>query len=272
MLVTNENKQPEDQDSSKTNQVTNNYHPHKEKEKKSWGKVIAKEGLILALMGFIIFAFKSSFFGTYVIPTGSMIPTLRIGDFILVNQYAYGFKVPFSQSFGSPIYLNAPSDPKRGEVIVFKYPLNPDIDYIKRVVAVPGDKIEVLNKKIIVNGVPIPLKEVDGKEFLSNMVDYFGKRPLRFYKAKTGEANHIVQEDQGIYNPNASDMPLMTIPKDKYFVIGDNRDHSADSRFWSFVPRENIRGRAMFVWFSMVSPFSEHEFKLRLERIGTKIL
>jgi signal peptidase I len=233
-------------------------------------KEIKSIGLILT----VVLVFRSVFFEPFRIPSGSMIPTLMIGDFILVNKFSYGFKVPFSDLslFGinlNPIYIFGKSNPDRGDVIVFKYPQDPSINYIKRVVGVPGDKIEIRNKVVYINGTAIKADEVDGKPIMDDMDDKFKNYKLKFYKVKTGAAEHIVQQDSDNYYK--TDYQPKTIPKDKFFVMGDNRDFSYDSRFWGFVKREQVKGRALFVWFSMIFPFGDDAFKFRPWRIGSLI-
>lgn len=233
-----------------------------------------KEFKSIALILVVVFTFRSVFFEPFRIPSGSMIPTLMIGDFILVNKFAYGFKVPFSDfSFmdinWNPIYIAGKSSPKRGDVIVFKYPESPSINYIKRVVGIPGDVIEIRNKLVYINGEQIPVTQIDGEEIMKDMDEKFKVFNLKFFEAKTGEASHIIQQDDD--NFFKVDFDRRKIPDGNYFVMGDNRDFSSDSRFWGYVPEQNIKGRALFVWFSMIFPFGEHDFKFRPWRIGTPI-
>lgn len=235
---------------------------------------VVKEVKSITLILTVVLVFRSVFFEPFRIPSGSMIPTLMIGDFILVNKFSYGFKVPFSDlsMFGvnlNPIYMFGESDPTRGDVIVFKYPKDPSINYIKRVVGVPGDRIEIKNKVVFINGEPINAKEVSGKAIMEDMDEKFKNYNLKFYKVKTGEAEHIIQQDSDNYYK--TDYQQKTIPKDRFFVMGDNRDFSYDSRFWGFVKREQVKGRALFVWFSMIFPFGEDSFKFRPWRIGSLI-
>jgi signal peptidase I len=222
----------------------------------------------------VVLTFRSVIAEPFRIPSGSMIPTLMIGDFILVNKLSYGVKVPFTDInlFGfdsNPIYLFGKSDPKRGDVIVFKFPRDKSINYIKRVVAIPGDTIEVRNKILYVNDKPQEMVEIDGKKYLEEMDDKFKKYNFNFLNAKTGNAQHILQFDRDAFY--STDFEKKTIGPNEYFVMGDNRDYSSDSRFWGTVPRENIKGKAMFVWFSLIFPFGEYEFKFRPLRIGTVI-
>jgi signal peptidase I len=233
-----------------------------------------KEFKSITLIIFLVLIFRSVFFEPFRIPSGSMIPTLMIGDFILVSKFSYGFKLPFSDlSIGdmnlNPKYLFGESQPIRGDVIVFKYPKDPSINYIKRVMGLPGDIIEIKNKIVYINGAPIKVEAIDGKEIMEDMDEKFKGYNLKFFESNTGTYKHIIQQDQDNYYK--TDFEKRTIPKGYYFVMGDNRDFSYDSRFWGFVPHKNIKGRALFVWFSMIIPFSEHDFKFRPWRIGTSI-
>jgi signal peptidase I len=237
-------------------------------------KKILRESISIFLIITGVFIFRSVFFEPFRIPSGSMIPTLMIGDFILVNKFSYGFKIPFSDmAIGDinwdPIYLFGKDTPKRGDVIVFKYPKSPSINYIKRVIGLPGDEIEIIDKKIHINGEPISIKEVSGSGIMSDMDEKFKAYNLKFYNSKTGEHSHLIQQDGDNYFK--TDYAKRKVPKGKYFVMGDNRDFSYDSRFWGFVPEKNIKGRALFVWFSMIIPLGEHAFKFRPGRIGTPI-
>ncbi len=233
-----------------------------------------KEFKSISLILLAVLTFRSMVAEPFRIPSGSMIPTLMIGDFILVNKLSYGVKVPFSDInlFGidsNPIYLFGKSDPQRGDVVVFKYPRDRSINYIKRVVAVPGDTIEVRSKVLYVNDKPQEMVEADGKKFFEEMDDKFKTYNFNFLKAKTGEAEHVIQFDRDAFY--STDFEKRTIGPNEFFCMGDNRDYSSDSRFWGTVPRENIKGKAMFVWFSLIFPFGEYPFKFRPFRIGTVI-
>lgn len=234
---------------------------------------IIKETKSIILIVVVVFGFRSTFFEPFKIPSGSMIPTLLIGDFILVNKFAYGFKVPFSQWLGDPIYMTGPDKPKRGDVIVFKYPKEPSINYIKRVIGLPGDTIEVVDKVVFVNDEPLSAEEFDGKEILEDMDYGYKTINFRFFKSQTGVHQHVTQvNEDNVYSAN---FPKTKVPENKYFVMGDNRDFSADSRSWGFVPFENIKGEAFLVWFSLSFPWpwekTEDGIRFRPYRIGTLI-
>ena len=165
--------------------------------------------LALFIRTFVVQAFK--------IPSGSMKPTLLVGDHILVNKFLYGIKIPFTDKTLIPI-----SDPKRSDVIVFIYPVDPDKDFIKRVIGLPGDKVEIFGEKVLINDKPFD----DKHGFYSN---------LSRTAARTGELSH--------FGPT-------TVPEGHLFVMGDNRDHSYDSRFWGFVPLSSVKGKAFIIYWS----------------------
>jgi signal peptidase I len=161
----------------------------------------------------------------YNIPSGSMKPTLLVGDFILVNKLVYRF-----------------SEPQRGDIVVFKYPIDPNIDFIKRIIALPGEEVEVRNNQVFINGKPLPLIEVGRGE--EN-----GLRKVIYEEVLPEGKKHKVQfyED---FPFSKRDFGPVVVPPNHYFVMGDNRDNSEDSRYWGFVPRENIVGKAFVIYFS----------------------
>lgn len=231
---------------------------------------IFREVKSISLIILAILVFRSIIVEPYRIPSGSMIPTLMIGDFILVNKFAYGFKVPFSDTFGDPVYLFGKSSPRRGEIIVFKFPSDPNINYIKRVLAVPGDSIEIRDKIIYINDKALPMEEISGEDFFVMMDEKLKSTNWKFFKTQSGEHQHVVQVCPDNYFK--TDFERILVPPGQYFVIGDNRDYSYDSRFWGFVPEKNIKGRAFFVWFSATLPFlNEEKFQVNPSRIGTLI-
>ena len=224
----------------------------------------------IILIVILVFAFRSVFFEPFRIPSGSMIPTLMIGDFIVVNKFAYGFKLPFSDFVGDPIYLTKPKPVERGDIIVFKYPVDPSVNYIKRVIGLPGDVVEVMDKRVYINGqlLEIP-EEVDATALKADLDRKFTEFNLHVYQTKTGTHEHLFIESDDIYDPRTAHKSRVQIPPDHYFVMGDNRDFSQDSRVWGFVPFKNIKGRAIAVWFSLALPSAETEFRFRWRRIGT---
>jgi len=196
-----------------------------------------------------VFLVRSFLAEPFKIPSGSMMPTLLIGDFILVNKYTYGLRVPvLNHTF---IEVN---HPKRGEVMVFRFPQNPSLDYIKRVVGLPGDKVEYRNKQLYINGAAV-VQQADGNyDYVGPGLNQISTRKLQ---EQLGEHKHAILIDDS--NPIMDGE--VTVPQGHYFVMGDNRDNSNDSRFWGFVPENNVVGRAFFVWMSF-----DH-----LDRIGTVI-
>ena len=201
----------------------------------------------------VVFLLRSFLFEPFKIPSGSMIPTLLINDLILVNKFHYGVRLPV---INTKLFDN--HSPERGDVMVFRYPPKPSLDYIKRVVGVPGDEVAYLNKKLTINGKPLPKK---------SLPDFFDEDSLRYAK-QFEEANGskkyrlLNDEDRPAFIPGADDFPfkqncryssegvVCKVPEGHYFMMGDNRDNSLDSRYWGFVPEKNIVGKAFFVWMN----------------------
>jgi signal peptidase I len=219
------------------------------------------EALIIALiLALIIRAFLVQAFS---IPSGSMEPTLLIGDYLLVNKFAYGIRNPITNKVWIPI-----GKPHRGDVVVFIFPLDPTKDYIKRVIGLPGDKIQVINKKVYINGKVYETPEAVYDD------------PL------------IIPPPQRPTDSSRDNLGPVTVPANSYFVMGDNRDHSYDSRFWGFVPMRDFRGKAFIIYFSWKGPPNEpliealfggmkglvkhlswnsNQFQIRWDRIGRLI-
>lgn len=186
------------------------------------------EALVVAfLLAMVIRTFVVQ---AYKIPSGSMLETLQIGDHLLVNKFVYGVKIPFTNH-----YIFEGSDPERGDIIVFEYPKNPSVDYIKRVIGVPGDVIEMRDKQLYRNGERV-------------VEDYIQH-----------SQPHVVAPVRDSFAP-------ITVPEGKYFVLGDNRDDSQDSRFWGFVDKHAIHGKAWILYWSWGGPNN-----VRWERIGNII-
>ncbi len=187
----------------------------------------------------LVFVLRSFIVEPFRIPSGSMIPTLEIGDFILVNKFIYGLRLPVVNKKVVGI-----SEPDRGDVMVFRFPQDPKINFIKRVVGLPGDSVVYDKKRLFINEKPVAYD--NGEEF---SLTESGNRKItadRFAEEFDGETHSIiVDRNQG------SPRQEFKVPADSYFVMGDNRDFSNDSRGWGFVPEANIVGKAFFVWFSM---------------------
>lgn len=199
----------------------------------------------------IVFLLRSFLFEPFRIPSGSMLPTLHVGDFILVNKYDYGLRLPVANT--KVLEIGAP---KRGDVIVFRYPVDTSIDYIKRVVGVPGDTVEYRNKVLYVNGVEQKLAAP------RDFIDENTMVTLTEYDETLGDVTHLVafdhrrpswvpegaiskKEPSCTYNDAGF---ICKVPEGHYFAMGDNRDNSEDSRYWGFVPDENLVGRAVLIW------------------------
>jgi signal peptidase I len=209
-----------------------------------------------------VFLLRSFLFEPFKIPSGSMIPTLLVGDLILVNKFHYGVRLPVINKKIIPI-----NDPQRGDVMVFRYPRDTSIDYIKRVVGVPGDEISYRNQQLYLNGKLAPTQAVP---------DFYNEDNLRYsaqFTEDLGTLTHNILVDRSrepFLRPIAA-FPLnencrytaegvtCKVPPGHYFMMGDNRDNSEDSRFWGFVPDENIVGKAFFVWMNFTN----------LKRIGS---
>ncbi|WP_394183228.1 signal peptidase I [Marinomonas posidonica] len=196
----------------------------------------------------VIFGLRSFVVEPFQIPSGSMLPTLQIGDFILVNKFDYGLRLPVTNTTLIPT-----SEPKRGDVVVFKYPLDPSLNYIKRLVGLPGDKIRYHDKVLTVNGQQV------SKAFLAALPISLNpnREPVTLFKENLGGVEHDIYNS----NRNTPHEGNWVVPEGHYFVMGDNRDNSADSRFWGFVPEENMKGRAFYVWLHWDDFFSIPSFK-----------
>lgn len=212
----------------------------------------------------VVFVLRSFLFEPFRIPSGSMIPTLHIGDLILVNKYDYGVRLPVINKKSIEV-----GEPKRGDVMVFRFPLNPSQDYIKRVVGLPGDKVEYYDKQLTINGEKVPMRP-DGQFFDPDRLQNYSQ-----YTEKLGQVDHKVIVNDAVppglspgflnTHPDACQYSgrgiSCTVPAGHYFVMGDNRDNSEDSRYWGFVPDENIVGRAFFIWMNFgnigrIGPFN----------------
>lgn len=208
-------------------------------------------GLFPVIIG--VFILRSFLFEPFKIPSGSMIPTLLVGDLILVNKFEYGLRLPVLNT-----KITAGTPPQRGDVMVFRYPPKPSLDYIKRVVGVPGDEVAYLNKRLSINGQVVPT---------DTLPEFFDEDSMRYFKQfeeAIGTAKHRLLNDDSrpAFVPGADEFQfkqncqysvegvVCKVPEGHYFMMGDNRDNSLDSRFWGFVPEKNIVGKAFFVWMN----------------------
>jgi signal peptidase I len=214
-----------------------------------------------------VFFLRSFLFEPFKIPSGSMIPTLHVGDLILVNKFHYGIRLPvinYQVTSGTPVM--------RGDVMVFRYPPKPSLDYIKRVVGVPGDKVAYLNKKLTINGQPVSKVAIPeffdadnmrySKQFEEDLpigsapADMKTLRKIRLLNEESAP-NFVSGIDDFSFKENCTysvEGLECTVPAGHYFMMGDNRDNSLDSRYWGFVPDKNIVGKAFFVWMNFSNP------------------
>ena len=201
----------------------------------------------------VVFVLRSFLFEPFKIPSGSMIPTLLVGDLILVNKFTYGVRLPVIHT-----KITEGTPPARGDVMVFRYPPQPSLDYIKRVVGVPGDEVAYLNKRLTVNGQPVETKalpdffEEDSMRYFKQFEEQLGGQPHRLLNnadvpAFVQGASNFAYRENCRYSVEGV---VCKVPEGHYFMMGDNRDNSLDSRYWGFVPDGNIVGKAFFVWMN----------------------
>lgn len=205
-----------------------------------------------------VFLLRSFLVEPFKIPSGSMMPTLLVGDFILVNKFIYGIRLPVINRKIIDV-----GSPKRGDVMVFRYPKDVSLDYIKRVVGLPGDKVVYQNKRLTINGKPVPLEAAGNYSYVKSGLNYV---TAQLNKEQLGEHNHTLLTLSDVPPVRVDDVDnsfpgrencsynetgfTCTVPAGHYFMMGDNRDDSNDSRYWGFVPDRNIVGKAFFIWWS----------------------
>jgi len=205
----------------------------------------------------IVFVVRSFVAEPFRIPSGSMLPTLQSGDLILVNKFQYGIRLPILDK--KVVTLG---ELKRGDVVVFRYPVDPALDYIKRVIGLPGDEIRYQDKKLFVNDTEIPNQRVgeyfepDRGAYVGQYAETLGERPHHILQNRRAGSGFMPitaypYREQCTY---AADGLRCVVPAGHYFMMGDNRDNSLDSRYWGFVPDEYIVGRAFFIWMNFSSP------------------
>ncbi|OQM34496.1 signal peptidase I [bacterium endosymbiont of Pedicinus badii] len=235
---------------------------------------------------FIVFLVRNFFFEPFQIPSGSMNPNLLSGDFILVKKFSYNIKNPINYKNITKI-----SSPKRGDISVFRYPLNREIFYIKRIIGIPGDKIvyDYKNKKLLIyenflknqklHRIPVIQKKIQelriGDDFfLYNRDNSYKKQELSLYTESIGKLSYkILFKDNKFdkidfyFQQEGIKLAEWIVPQGEYFVLGDNRDNSLDSRYWGFVKEEDFIGKAVFIWMSIDKNNKWHQF-FRINRIG----
>ncbi len=203
--------------------------------------------IVLILRSFLVEPFR--------IPSGSMMPTLLIGDFILVNKFTYGIRLPVLNK--KLVELNRP---ERGDIVVFRYPKQPKVDYIKRVIGLPGDKIAYYNKKVYINGKPVSQVSLGSYKGVGQGETMTGAEHFV-------ENLHSVEHSILIRHGQPSVESVYIVPNGHYFVMGDNRDNSNDSRYWGTVPEANLVGKAFFIWMNWDLQYKGVDFG----RIGTML-
>ena len=207
------------------------------------------ESLIVILL--LAMVIRSFIIAPFKIPSSSMVPTFEVGDYLFVSRFNYGFRIPFTD-----IQL-LPSAAERGDVVVFDYPEDRSKDYIKRIVGVPGDVIEYQNNELSINGVKMPLQELGVHSYFmgDNSVDL----SALYMEDLKGIEHYVLRKQFSIRDGK------WVVPADKYFVLGDNRNNSRDSRFWGFVPQEFLVGKAVVIWWS----WNSGSGSVRWDRLGT---
>lgn len=200
----------------------------------------------------IVLLLRSFLFEPFRIPSGSLEPTLLVGDFLAVNKFAYGLRLPVLETKILPI-----ANPKKGEIAVFRWPPQPSVDFIKRVIGVPGDHVVYHNKVLTINGQEMK------QTFVEYTTDESSGRAVAKYQEDLNGIKHDIYRRADV---EAVDIDV-TVPEGNYFMMGDNRDDSADSRFWGFVPDSHLRGKAFLVWMS----WNSNTYAVRWKRIGTII-
>lgn len=233
----------------------------------------------------VVLVLRSFLYEPFQIPSGSMMPTLLVGDFLLVEKFAYGLRDPLTSTKFLPT-----GEPKRGDIIVFKYPVDPSLDFIKRVVGLPGDRIIYRDKQLFIEPAchqqspcpeqhKVPISDLHRSQFVANFM------PLLEGQEQLGDVKHHILIDKSIPSREfayyqqedvATAQNEWIVPKGHYFAMGDNRDNSKDSRFWGFVPEQNLVGKAVCIWISFTFDRSADDWLphwvptgVRFNRVGS---
>jgi signal peptidase I len=205
----------------------------------------------------LVFVLRSFLVEPFKIPSGSMIPTLLVGDFILVNKFTYGIRLPVAN-----VKVVEINQPERGDVMVFRYPENPSLDYIKRIVGLPGDEVVYRDKRLVINGRPVPLEREGEYGYVEDGLRLVTAQLLRETLGARAHAVLVQPGPPSVQLGGVRQFPFhencsynesglrCSVPAGHYFVMGDNRDSSSDSRYWGFVPDDHIVGKAFLIWWN----------------------
>ena len=208
----------------------------------------------------VVFLIRSFVIQPYTVPSGSLEPTVVPGDFMLVNQYSYGITMPIWNK-----QLIAVGKPQRGQIALFYYPVNPQLTFVKRVIGLPGDRISYIDRVLYINGKKMTQTFVKDR---SDIEQGEATTDVKIYQEDLDGLKHDIQIDQRKSSVNFKDL---VVPKGEYFMMGDNRDNSDDSRYWGFVPENDFLGKAMFIWLSWDKSATQWSHKVRWERIGDSL-
>jgi signal peptidase I len=232
------------------------------KPRKRWSRWLDMWLRSLGLAVLLFLVVRTFFIEAFQIPSGSMASTLLSGDFLFVNKAVYGAQIP-----GTGARLPAFSEPHRGDVVVFAYPKNPDISYVKRVIGVPGDTVEMRGGQVFVNSEALHEPYAQRLDRFRDVTDpdFLWQRPYLV---------GVTREQRWRYRPTRDTWGPLAVPTEKYFVLGDNRDNSSDSRYWGFVDGDAIKGRPLFIYFSYDRE-TDHPYPwvtdIRWERVGSVV-
>jgi signal peptidase I len=222
----------------------------------------------LAFLAVLIFAIRWTVASPYYVPTSSMEPTIKVGDRLLAWKLAYDLKIPFTD-----FSIASWGKPQRGDIIVFKFPQDPNIDYVKRIVAIGGDEVELIDDILHINGKPVTrISMEDDRSILNDIQDTQEIKML--FKEEQNTVKHWVLQNKTDYrrfgsnNFSGNDRKPFKVPEDSVFCMGDNRDNSSDSRVWGVVPLSYVRGKAMFVIWSQWSRPEQFWPSFRFDRFG----